>query len=119
MSRPATVQPAILSLLEKQHILSALQISAELEKSGHDVNKTTVYRALEKLQESGQVCKQIFGNDQLMYELRTAHHDHLVCESCGKVETTNCVNSTPPKIHGFQVSHHHMTIFGKCRACSQ
>lgn len=119
MSRPATVQPAIISLLEKQHVLSASQIAAHLEKSGQDVNKTTIYRALEKLLESGTVCKQVFGDDLLMYELRHDHHDHLVCETCGTVETTDCITTTPKKIGGFQVNHHHTTIFGQCSECTR
>ncbi|MEP7166842.1 MAG: transcriptional repressor [Candidatus Woesebacteria bacterium] len=112
MSRPATVQPAILLALEKHHILSPNDLQKSLS-----VNKTTIYRALEKLVESGKICKQVFRDDQLMYELRDSHHDHLVCETCGKVEAISCVTNTPHKIKDFAVNHHHTTLFGTCSNC--
>lgn len=102
----------------KQHILSAKEIQTKLEKQIPDLNKTTVYRALDKLMEEGKVCRQIFGDDRLMYELRDDHHhDHLVCENCSKVEQIPCQTDRKGVMQGFQINHHHTTLFGICKIC--
>lgn len=117
MSRPALVAAKILQILQEKHVLSATAILGELENQETEVNKTSVYRALEKLVESGQVCKQIFSNDELVYELRDHHHDHLVCLRCNSIESVKCETKTATKIKGFLVEHHHTTFFGTCKKC--
>ncbi|MDQ5951721.1 MAG: Fur family transcriptional regulator, ferric uptake regulator [Patescibacteria group bacterium] len=117
LGRKPIVPSRILDLLTEHHLLSAPQILEKLAEGGKAVNKTTVYRALDKLLAEAAICKQIFAQDTVLYELRSAHHDHLVCENCGKVEAIPC--ATIPQISkaGFTVSHHHLTVFGACDKC--
>ncbi len=118
MARKPQVSNWILQTLEKHHVLSAIDIIACIQKEQKNVNKTTVYRAIDKLLEDGKICRQVFGNDILMYELRHGdHHDHLVCESCGTVEAIPCQTMKKKNIDGFVVNHHHTTLFGTCKNC--
>lgn len=112
MSRPAHTQEDILSALSKGHLLSAGELQ---EKLG--VNKTSVYRALEKLLSDEKVCKHLLGDEQVVYELRDHHHDHLVCERCGDITTVSCQTNAPASVSDFSVSHHHTTFFGICKKC--
>lgn len=118
MGRPALLSAHILSILENRHLLSAPDILGELEKNGIIVNKTSVYRALEKLTTDNLICKQTVAGETLVYELREAHHDHLVCEKCGKITKVPCLTNPPQDVGGFQVHHHHTTFFGLCHTCS-
>src|SRR6185369_1353479 len=107
MSRRPLVSHHIIALLEKEHALSGPQIVTALQ-SDAKVNKTSVYRALEKLVEQGEICRQSFEADVVFYESRHHHHDHLVCQRCGRVFTTECLEHLPKVIDGFAVDHHHL-----------
>lgn len=117
MGRPAVVSQKILDILEQKHALSASDILMALGQVGTQVNKTSIYRALEKLTSDGIVCRQTLVGETVVYELREHHHDHLVCEKCGLVQKIPCLTKSPPTIQGFEVHHHHTTIFGLCPNC--
>jgi len=115
---PQTVGQTILDLLAEHHLATAPELISQLEAKGHTANKTSVYRALDKLLAKNTICKQnLFGNE-LHYELREHHHDHLVCLKCGKVIATECqVDIKAPE--NFKVDHHHLTVFGWCQGCTK
>lgn len=119
MGRPALLAGHITQILQTQHVLTAPAILMALEADGVSVNKTSVYRALEKLESDGAVCKQTLTGEDIVYELRAEHHDHLVCEVCGSVEKIECLTTTPAVVNGFTIHHHHTTLFGKCKKCSE
>lgn len=117
MARPPLVQQHILDLLAQRHSLSAPELVAALESDGSGVNKTSVYRALDHLLEQGKVCRQTLAGDVPTFELRDHHHDHLVCENCGRVQVTECLTNLSESIDGFRVGHHHLTVYGVCPNC--
>ena len=119
MGRTPTAKQNITSLLERNHMLSAVDIQDQLNEAKLQLNKTTIYRTLDKMLEDGEICRHTLGRDVLLYELRSHHHDHLVCEKCGKVTAIECTLPVPKEMHGFTVSHHHVTLFGICRVCSK
>lgn len=114
MARLPQTQQAIVTLLEKEHLLSAPQIFAKLNKLGIVLNKTTVYRAIDKLLADGTVCRQVFGTSVPTYELRDDHHDHFICERCGRVEKIECNHRISARSASFKVNHHHETLIGSC-----
>lgn len=118
MGRPALLSAQIITVLQSLHVLSAPDLLTQLEARGVSVNKTSVYRALEKLSEDGILCKQTLTGQTIVYELRESHHDHLVCERCGSIQKIQCVTDSPTKIEGFEVHHHHTTLFGVCHTCA-
>ncbi len=107
-------------MLHQHHLLSVGEMLELLPReTGKSFNKTSVYRALEKLEEQGKVCQHSFSLDETKYELRQSHHDHLVCSSCGAVSSAECSVVIPPMIDDFQTNHHHLTIFGLCAECQK
>ena len=118
MSRLKTpLSAAILEQLSREHYLTVPQLVMLLEQAGAPYNKTSVYRALEKLVKQEKICKLNFATNEIVYELREGHHDHLVCMSCGTVAAAPCESAEPKKIGQFLVNHHHLTYFGICEKC--
>lgn len=107
----------IVELLQREHLLTAPQLLEHLKNKQLEYNKTSLYRALDKLLAQDIICKQNFGNNDIQYELRSSHHDHLVCASCGKISAVECTVNLPKEINGFLVDHHHVTYFGVCKEC--
>lgn len=128
MPRPrgstTSLSSRINSLLSRRSHLSAQEIVNGLADQGYEYNKTSVYRALEKMVAANQVCRVtvddgVTNEVKAMYELRNHHHAHLVCEVCGEVSTADCIFDQPEKVGEFEVSHHHLTILGTCQVCSK
>lgn len=112
-----TVSAEIIQLLSSNHLLTAPELVEKFHAKGRTVNKTSVYRALEKLEVEGVVCKQNLKDNELVYELRENHHDHLVCMNCGKVIAAECQVTINNPVKDFTIDHHHLTIFGTCSDC--
>jgi len=117
MSRTPILPNIIIELLTKNHLLSVTQILELLEKNQTQFNKTSVYRALDKLLSEEKVCKQSFGGGEFVYELRAHHHDHAICNKCEKIIAIECDNHEHKEISGFKISHHHKTLYGLCNNC--
>ncbi len=119
MARTAQLPKKIISLLNDTHLLTASQMVERLAISGENYNKTSVYRALEKLEAEHLICKESFGESEALYELRKEHHDHAVCTHCDKILVVACKSHVKRKIPGFKVDHHHTTIYGSCDSCAR
>lgn len=117
MAKPDLLSQKILSLLQKKHLLSAQDILLVLEEKGTPYNKTSVYRSLDKLLTADLICRHEFTEGQAQYELHNSHHDHVICTSCGVVQTTECKLIDKVQIKDFTVHHHHLTFFGVCKSC--
>jgi Fur family ferric uptake transcriptional regulator len=117
MARKAILPNLIIKLLQDTHLLSATQIVEYLHKAGGNFNKTSVYRALEKLHFNGDICKETFGETEVLYEVRGDHHDHAVCTSCEKIIKVPCVSHTQEIVEDFKVDHCHVTLYGLCNVC--
>lgn len=119
MARSSAVQVEILKLLSREHFLTAPQILDKLKKHRPELHKTSVYRAIDSLSLEGKLCKQIFEGNTVVYELQGDHHDHAVCEDCGKIEAIDCVSTSEVTVPGFTPSHHHVVLFGVCQDCNK
>lgn len=117
MARTAILPQKIIKILNKAHLLSAGKIIESLAESGETYNKTSIYRALEKLVADGAICKENFGDSEALYEVRSNHHDHAICTNCDSIITVKCTNHTRKDIPGFHPDHHHTTIYGLCQSC--
>jgi Fur family ferric uptake transcriptional regulator len=112
-------------LLAEDH-LSVEGIRRRLREKGERVGTATVYRTLEVLLESGLVRAQDFGEGFKRYEPMPAqaHHEHLICERCGRVvefqnERLERMLPVIADEHGFQHDRHRVEIYGVCRECRQ
>ncbi len=99
-------------------------IRRALKERGEQVGTATVYRTLEVLVESGLVRAHDFGEGFKRYEPMPAqaHHEHLICERCGRVAEfqNERLERMLPVIadeHAFQHQRHRVEIYGVCREC--
>jgi Fe2+ or Zn2+ uptake regulation protein len=86
------------------------------------VNKTTVYRQIEKLLINGQILEVELGDGKKRYEINTeSHHHHLVCKNCGKLEdiilNENVILNEVSKKTKFKIEKHSLEFFGLCEDC--
>lgn len=114
------------TVLTSEDHLSVGAIQRRLKERGSRVGTATVYRTLELLVESGLVKAHDFGEGFKRYEPMPmqAHHEHLICLSCGRVAefSNERFERMLPMIadeHGFQHQHHRVEIFGICRDCQR
>ena len=119
---------ALLKLLDGTHEhFDAEEIYLELKKRQKNVSRATVYRSLEALVEQDLVTKLDFGEGRMRYERHQGddeHHDHLICEQCGKVIEFFNLEIEAQQLaiceeHDFTPSTHTMHIFGTCSECEQ
>lgn len=88
------------------------------------VGAVTVYRTLKLLERMGYANELDFGEGAKRYESSlSAHHDHLVCRTCGTViEFENRdIEKLQEKVtrrHGFRPTAHRLEIYGHCRECA-
>lgn len=97
-----------------------IDVSALVDKLS--VNKTTVYRQLDKLFQDKKIVEVELGDGKKRYEsTRLDHHHHLICKKCGRLEDI-CLDEK--KILGavgkktnFKVESHNLEFFGLCVNC--
>ena len=117
----------ILELLEKDDArhMSAEDVYKKLLEIGEDVGLATVYRVLTQFESAGLVSRHHFEGGHSVFELNEGtHHDHLVCEKCGKVEEfyeetiESCQHKVAEKL-GYKMTDHSLYIYGICPACQK
>jgi Fur family ferric uptake transcriptional regulator len=102
--------------------LTAEEILNYLESRAPGVNKSTVYRTLELLEEAGCVLKSEIDGHFIYHHAEEGHHHHLVCVGCGKSVDCNenifsGVKRTLAEKYGFNADMKHMMINGLCEDC--
>ena len=107
----------------KGHI-TASEIIDRVKAQMPGVNKSTIYRTLDILEEAGCVYKSEQGNEFIYHHDHEGHHHHLKCSRCGR--TISCeedmfesVQKTLAKKFGFQADFKHLIINGLCESCKQ
>lgn len=113
-------------LLSSDDHLSVGQIRSRLRAGGEAVGLATIYRTLDLLVQSGLVRAHDFGQGYRRFEPmpEQAHHEHLICVRCGKVEefAHERLERMLPIIadeYGFQPERHRVEIYGVCRDCQR
>lgn len=115
----------ILNILENasQRHISAEEVYKKLLESGDDVGLATVYRVLTQFEAAGLVIRHHFDSGHAVFELDGgAHHDHLVCVKCGKVEefVDSIIEERQVAIatqFGFHITEHCLYLYGSCNNC--
>ncbi|MCY2961801.1 MAG: Fur family transcriptional regulator [Planctomycetota bacterium] len=92
---------------------------------GPRVSRATVYRTLALLQEGRFVEGLDAGRGELVYEhvLGHAHHDHLLCLGCGRIEEFHderieALQEEAAARKGFVLVSHDLRLRGYCRTCA-
>lgn len=108
--------------------MTAQELTALLCAEGTQVGKTTVYRCLDKLSQSGLVRRFSAGRGQsATFQLMEHHQDcsehlHLKCTGCGRFIHLECdvmagVNEHILEHHGFWIDNTRSLLFGLCSDC--
>lgn len=112
-------------LKQKDHI-SPEELYTRVKKRDKSIGQATVYRTLKLLNESSLIEAVDFADGVTRYEpsYGTAHHDHLICEKCGKNieildETIEARQEQLAKQHGFTLVRHKMYLYGICEDCKK
>lgn len=115
----------------KQEVgFSAGELSAFLKENGVIVNKTTVYRNLDKMTESGKLMKhKSLVSDGFIYqtveeENHCAEHIHFQCCKCGSVihlddEKTSEYLHSVSKDLGLEIDLNLSSLNGICQKCKE
>ena len=112
----------ILSLFESSPVrhLSAEDVYKTLIGEDEDIGLATVYRVLTQLEQAGLLERQHFEGGKALYELASsAHHDHLLCLQCGRVEEFYDAEIEKRQIkvakeRGFAIREHSLSLYVDC-----
>ncbi len=101
---------------------SKLPVDANFLIEKLKVNKTTVYRQVDKLIRDNKITEVELGDGKKRYELKDLrHHHHLVCNDCGKIEDVELdekiILKELSKKSDFKIERHSFEFFGLCVNC--
>lgn len=110
--------------------VTAADISLYLKEQDSEVNITTIYRYLDKLETDGTVMKYVAEKgSQAGYQYvelghRCEEHLHLKCVVCGGISHLECafmdeISEHILKDHGFVLQCRNSIIYGTCKACRE
>jgi Fur family transcriptional regulator, ferric uptake regulator len=101
------------------------ELVRDLHDAGHTVSRSTVYRTLRLLVDSG-LLRELRLTNRSAYEHDYGYpaHDHLHCTMCNRVvefrnEEILKLRDDVSRTYGFRPSGHRFLISGVCSACSR
>lgn len=106
---------------KSEEAISAVNLIKEFENK---INKTTVYRVLDKLEDDGIIHSFLDKNGIKWYAMckscsshkHTDNHPHFQCVDCGKVECLE-VKIEIPKVSKHKITSSQILLHGKCASC--
>jgi Fur family ferric uptake transcriptional regulator len=112
----------ILKLFESSKVrhLSAEDVYRILMSDDLDVGLATVYRVLTQFEQAGILKRHHFESGKAVFELNEgAHHDHLVCMQCGRVEEFYDAEIEKRQVRvakerGFSIREHSLHLYADC-----
>lgn len=113
----------IIASRHDEHLTAAAIYDVVQHDSTVDLDRATVYRTLDVLEESGIIKHGHIGHGPNVYHLvEDAAHQHLVCDSCGRVLAIDRDAVTPlldriTEETGFVVDPDHFALSGTCADC--
>lgn len=100
------------------------QVCRRVQGKAATVNITTVYRALDLLEELGLVRHTHLGHGAPTYSAEDHEHVHLVCHRCGSIdeiptETLDELATLLDAQRGFVLDATHLALSGLCASCRE
>jgi Fur family ferric uptake transcriptional regulator len=115
----------IIDIIHDSHAhLSAEEIIADVQARMPGVNKSTIYRTLDVLEQAGSVVRSESGGRFIYHHSEEGHHHHLVCSECGRTEECpedlfHQVEEALDDRYGFRAHFHHAVVSGLCSQCRE
>jgi Fur family ferric uptake transcriptional regulator len=126
--RITTMRASIVKIiLESDTPIAAPTIQKILNRRGHDVNKTTVYREIAFLLREKIISEVRLAPHIIHYEsAHLLHHHHMTCRHCGKTTDVKAkeLEISMQKLEnrlrkqGFAVKGHNLEFYGLCADCA-
>lgn len=121
---PLTMQRrAVLeAMLDRHDHPTADQVYDKIRLKMPSLSRTTVYRILDTLVQTGMVSKVCHPGSAARFDPKTSQHHHLVCLKCEKIFDIESakLDSVPwPNVRaqGFEISEYHIHFRGVCADC--
>ncbi len=112
------------ALAERRDHPTADQLYEAVSARVPGISRTTVYRALETLQQVGVARRVLHPGSATRFDAVTEHHHHVVCLRCGLVldvaEPVSESLDLPSEVPGgFEIVDYSIYFQGICSACRQ
>lgn len=104
----------------KARHMTAEDVYRQLITENLDIGLATVYRVLTQFEQAGLLQRHFFESGKAVFELNEgAHHDHLVCLQCGKVEEFHDAEIEKrqkdiARKRGFEIREHALYLYAEC-----
>jgi Fur family ferric uptake transcriptional regulator len=104
----------------RERHMTAEDVYRKLLEEHADIGLATVYRVLTQFEQAGLLMRHHFEGNKAVYELNEgAHHDHLVCLQCGRVEEFYDpeIEERQAKVardRGFAIHDHQLHLYVDC-----
>ncbi|MDA8283275.1 MAG: transcriptional repressor [Actinomycetota bacterium] len=125
VARRSLIAEQVLEIMRRtgRHCWTLDEIQDDLARRGLAPNQSSVFRAVCGLERAGTVVRVPLGDGRGHYEVTSEHHDHLVCDACGRVESLTCsiVADLASQVRvwsGFLISGHQLVLSGTCGTCA-
>jgi len=83
-------------------------------------DQVSVYRLCKVLQEE-KIIETVPSVGEALYEFKSEHHHHVICEGCGVTAHVPCESVDTKKAQKAaafsKITHHEVTLYGLCNAC--
>jgi len=106
--------------------ISVEELYNEVKRVNPRLGYATVYRTMKLLTECGLAVERHFRDGEARYESLSEghHHDHLICERCGKIvefkeDRIDTLQAEVARRLGFRFTGHKMELYGLCRDCQK
>lgn len=114
------------SILKQNDHFEVDEFLFELHKAKEDFSRATVYRTIKQLLEANLLQKVTTHDGKVYYEKSTTEerHDHLICNSCGKILEIkdNTIDKQLKKLCqslNFHPEYRSLQIYGLCATCKK
>lgn len=125
MARPSPVSDRVRTLFETEtkHLWSIDELHLAVVESLGAGDYSTVFRAVSGMEKDGLIQRIDLGDGKVHYEISEDHHEHIRCDSCGRVvEVPGCVldnaSASVKSSTGFVVTSHQLLFTGLCPECA-
>jgi len=126
MARPSHVRDAVQELLASshRHDWTSASVLEGLRERKINGDRSSVFRALTRLEAEGLVERVDLGDGITRYEAAGTHHEHVRCERCGAVAAVPGCAVAPVRAAvedrtGFRLTGHQVVFVGVCPACAR
>lgn len=104
--------------------VSVEELYDRLRRDHPSIGHATVYRSMSLFVDAGIAKERRFHEGRVRYEpgVNVAHHDHLVCLTCGDIQefedpTIEELQEEIAQARGFEVRYHRLELYGLCARC--